>query len=226
MRNVAIIVAAGKGERFKNEEYKPFVMLKDKPIIAHTLGKFEAADSVDAIILLVTEDRVDCAGQIVQTGNFNKVIKIIAGGAKRYDTVRKGLDNLPSDTMLVAIHDGVRPLIKSSLINRALLECNKSEAVVVGVRPKDTIKLVSEHEFVLLTPPRSRLYAVQTPQVFARKVIVSAYQNISKLERFTDDAGIVEELGYKIKILEGDYSNIKITTPEDLEIAEMLLNRE
>lgn len=225
MENVALVLAAGEGERFSSEEFKPFVQLKGKPILAHTLTKFEKAENIDAVILLTHENRIKETERIVSQYGFNKVINIFPGGDERPDTVQKGLENLPPDTMLVTIHDGVRPLIQPSIIDKATLECTKNEAVVVGVKVKDTIKLVSDHNFVLLTPPRERLYAIQTPQVFSKRIILKAYEETQELHKYTDDASIVEELGYKVEVVEGNYSNIKITTPQDLDIARALWER-
>lgn len=226
MENVALVLAAGEGKRFSSDKLKPFVRLKGKPLIAHTLQKFEKAENIDAVILLTHENKIAETERIVSEYDFNKVINILPGGDERPDTVNNGLENLPPDTMVVAIHDGVRPLIKPSVIDKAILECTKNEAVVVGVKAKDTIKLVSDHNYVLMTPPRERLYAIQTPQVFSVKVILKAYDETEDLYKYTDDASIVEELGYKVEVVDGNYSNIKVTTPQDLDVAKALWERE
>lgn len=234
MKTIAIIAAGGQGKRIAGvhpEEIHPegklpkqFLMLKDKPILAHTVDKFERCGLIDEIILVVPEDYLEyCSRTIVDQYGFKKVRKVICGGDARQDSVWAGLKACPNNTSIVVIHDGVRPLISPDKISEAIKICQKKNAVVLAVPVKETIKRV-EHGNIITTLNRDKIWLTQTPQTFEYKLIWDAYKKAEE-DNFvgTDDSALVERLGYEVTILEGDYKNIKITTAEDLTIAEKLL---
>lgn len=222
----AIIPAAGQGTRLKGEVEKPFLLLSGRPILAHTLDVFERCDAIDQVILVVSTDTADrCLAEIVDAFGYTKVRRIVPGGKKRQDSVYNGLKAIRDRCTIVVIHDGVRPLVTLEMIERSIELCREHQAVITAVRPKETIKR-GEEGFVYSTLDREKLWTVQTPQTFAYDIILKAYQKASE-DHFlgTDDAALVERLGLRVKILEGSYDNIKITTPEDLYLAENLLEQ-
>jgi 2-C-methyl-D-erythritol 4-phosphate cytidylyltransferase len=224
MKTIAIIAAGGQGKRIEGKLPKQFLMLKDKPILAHTVDKFERCELIDEIILVVPEDYLAyCSQAIVDKYNFKKVRKVICGGDERQDSVYLGLKACPNNTSIVVIHDGVRPLISPDKISESIKICGEKRAVVLAVPVKDTVKRV-EQNHILTTLDRNKLWLTQTPQTFEYKLILDAYKKAEE-DNFvgTDDSALVERLGYEVTILEGDYKNIKITTVEDLMIAEKLL---
>jgi len=226
MKTIAIIAAGGQGKRIKGDLPKQFLMLKDKPILAHTVDKFERCGFIDEIILVVPEDYLGyCSQAIVDKHDFKKVRKVISGGKERQDSVYLGLKACPKDTSIVVIHDGVRPLISPDKISESIKICQekKSAGVILAVPVNETVKRV-EHGSIVTTLDRTKLWLTQTPQTFEYKLILGAYQKAEE-DNFvgTDDSTLVERLGYEITILEGDYKNIKITTAEDLTIAEKFL---
>lgn len=231
MKTIAIIAAGGQGKRIESrlwrDEGKPpkqFLMLKDKPILAHTVDKFERCELVDEIILVVPEDYLEyCSQAIVDKYGFKKVRKVICGGKERQDSVYSGLKACPNNTSIVVIHDGVRPLISPDKISESIKICREKKAVVLAVPIKETVKRV-EHGNIIITLDREKLWLTQTPQTFEYKLILEAHEK-AKENNFmgTDDSALVERLGYEVTILEGDYRNIKITTAEDLTIAEQFL---
>lgn len=226
MKTVAIIAGGGLGKRIKGDLPKQFLMLGDKPILAHTVDKFEACDLVDEIILVVPEDYMGhCSQAIVDKFDFEKVKKLVGGGKERQDSVYTGLKACPAGTSVVAIHDAVRPLVSVEKISESIRLCEKKKAVILAVPPKDTIKR-GEGGSVISTLDRDKLWLSQTPQVFEYGLILDAYQKAGEDEFIgTDDSILVERLGHEVAIVQGDYENIKITTAEDLGIAEMLLGR-
>lgn len=231
MKTIAIIAAGGQGKRIESRLWrdegkipKQFLMLKDKPILAHTIDKFERCELIDEIILVVPEDYSNyCSQTIVDKYGFNKVRKVIPGGKERQDSVWSGLKACPNNTSIVVIHDGVRPLIPIDKISESIKICQEKNAVVLAVPVKETVKRV-EHDSIITTLDRSKLWLTQTPQTFEFKLILDAYEK-AKENSFTgtDDSVLVERLGYEVTILEGSYKNIKITTAEDLTIAEKFL---
>jgi 2-C-methyl-D-erythritol 4-phosphate cytidylyltransferase len=224
LKTVAIIVGGGKGKRIKGDLPKQFLSLGDKPILAHTVEKFEKCELIDEIILVVPEDYLSyCSQAVVDKFGYGKVKKIVCGGKERQDSVFLGLAACPQSTTTVAIHDAVRPLISPKKISESVKLCKEKKAVVVAVPPKDTIKR-GEKGLVVTTLDRDKLWLIQTPQVFEYKLILDAHQK-AQTEGFvgTDDSILVERLGKEVTILEGEYENIKITTAEDLAITETLL---
>ena len=216
----AIIPTAGIGKRLKSDIPKPFVEVCGKPLCVHTLEVFEKSPSVDSVILVGHAENLFNLGNIIKRHHLSKVIKIVAGGETRRASVSNGLAVLDDDTDVVLVHDGARPLVSEQTINDAVALSKDWEAVVVAVPVKSTIKKVNKEELrVEETVDRENLWEVQTPQVFKRDVLLRAHaQNKDKFP--TDDAMMVERLGVKVKILPGDYRNIKITTQEDLTVAE------
>ncbi len=224
MKTVAIIVAGGSGKRIEGNLPKQFLMLDGKPILAHTIEKFEKCDLVDEIILVVPERYLDyCSQAIVDKFGFGKIRRITCGGEERHDSVYSGLIVCHENTSIVSIHDGVRPLVAPEIVAGSIQLCRQKKAVIVAVRAKDTIKRV-ESGLVTATLDRRELWLVQTPQVFEYKLIMEAHK-MAREDNFigTDDSALVERLGCEVVVLEGKYENIKITTAEDLLIAEKLL---
>jgi 2-C-methyl-D-erythritol 4-phosphate cytidylyltransferase len=227
MKTVAIIVAGGSGKRIEGNLPKQFLMLGGKPILAHTIEKFESCDSVDEIVLVVPEDHLGyCSQAIVDKHTFSKIRKIVCGGKERQDSVYQGLKACSNSTSIVAIHDGVRPLISMMMIFKSIELCREKRAVILAVPVNDTIKQV-ENGLVINTLDRRKFWLVQTPQVFEYKLIMEAHKK-AREKNFvgTDDSALVERLGCEVSVLEGTYNNIKITTAEDLLVAEKLLKAE
>ena len=235
MKTIAIIAAGGQGKRIEGVHAagklpKQFLMLKDKPLLAHTVDKFERCELIDEIILVVPEDYLNyCSQSIVDKYGFNKVRKVIPGGKERQDSVHSGLKACPNNTSIVVIHDGVRPLISPDKISESIKMCREKKsagsigAVVLAVPVKETVKRVEQGN-IITTLDREKLWLTQTPQTFEYKLILDAYEKAEE-DNFTgtDDSALVERLGHEVTILEGDYRNIKITTREDLQVAEKLL---
>ncbi|MGE4284565.1 MAG: 2-C-methyl-D-erythritol 4-phosphate cytidylyltransferase [Clostridia bacterium] len=221
----AIIVAAGKGTRMQSSKNKQFINIIDRPVLAYTLQAFEDCGAVDEIIIVAREQDIMLCKEIVDISKLNKVKKIILGGRERQDSVYNGLQEISDKSSIVIVHDGARPLIIPKHIEIAVDTAIKYGAAAVGVRVKDTIKLVDDEKNILDTLDRSRLWAVQTPQVFKVQWLRQAYIKAREEEiTATDDCMLVERLGYHVKMVEGSYENIKITTPEDIFLAEAIID--
>jgi 2-C-methyl-D-erythritol 4-phosphate cytidylyltransferase len=220
-RVTAIIVAAGAGLRMGGID-KLFADVGGMPLLARTLTAFEACPSVDQIILVASESNLDRCWKLVRSYGFKKVTELVPGGARRQDSVQQGLDQV-KDSLWVMIHDGVRPFIDDTLIAAGIEAAREFGASVAAVPVKDTIKVVNADHFVRNTPKRETLWAAQTPQVFRIDVIRAAYRDA--FGDVTDDAMLLERLGQPVKVYQGSYENIKITTPEDLDMAECILKR-
>ena len=229
MKTVAIILAAGSGSRMHSKIKKQFLKLGEYPVLYYSLTCFEKSSKVDEIILVTSkEDMEFCRKEIVDFYEFSKVKAIIEGGNERYLSVYEGLKKC-QDCDYVLIHDGARPFVNQKMIEDSIEQVKKTGACIVGVPVKDTIKKVDESGWIKDTPDRQALWNVQTPQTFAYSLIKKAYDKAIEMKnrRFTDDAMVVESLGEaSIKMILGSYKNIKITTIEDLQIAEMYLSRE
>lgn len=218
----AVIVAAGSGERM-NGINKLFAEIEGKPVLAHTLLSFEKSEYIDEIIVVAREEEIGNISELTKSFAITKVKKVIRGGDKRRDSVYIGLMEVSEDSQLVAIQDGARPLVSEKVIESAVLAATESGAAAPAVPVKDTIKVVKSGE-IAETPDRATLFAVQTPQVFKNDIIkVALTEAIQAGVELTDDCMAVERLGIAIKITEGDYNNIKITTPADLVIAEAIM---
>jgi len=225
MKVQAIIPAAGLGLRLKSSLPKPLVLIRQRPIIAYTLDVFEQCALVNSVILVVNENYLDNFKTIVDHFGFKKVIHVVAGGETRRESVANGLKNLDEDTELVIVHDGARPFVPADKVHEAIITAQKEDAVIVGVPAKATIKRVdTQNSVVSKTLDRKELWEVQTPQVFKKELILKAYQQIEN-PLATDDSILVEEAGQTVKVIMGDYKNIKITTEDDLLFARILVEQ-
>ena len=217
----AIIVAAGSGKRMGTEIRKQFLTLFGRPVLSHTIEAVEKCNLVGSIIIVTNEEDILTVKDIVSSAACEKVSAIVAGGATRAQSVRNGLNELPKDTEIVLIHDGVRPVVAESLIENVIMDARKHGAAALGVKIKDTIKTVDKDGFIAETLDREKMVAIQTPQCFQYDIIKRAYENFSA--DATDDCSLVETLGERIKITEGSYTNIKLTTKEDMAILSRLI---
>lgn len=222
--NGVIIVAAGSGSRMKMGINKQFIKLNNKEIIAYTIEKFYKNDDIqDIVVVIKKEEEEFFKKEIIEKYNLHN-IKIAFGGKERQDSVYNGLKSLNKDCEIVLIHDGARPFVTKEIIRKSIDEAKENNAVVVGVPVKDTIKVVNENKDIIDTPNRSTLWAVHTPQTFKYDILLKSYEDAFKNNFYgTDDAMLVEEIGYKVKMIEGSYNNIKITTQEDLSIGSQIL---
>jgi 2-C-methyl-D-erythritol 4-phosphate cytidylyltransferase len=221
---VALIPAAGRGERMGFEKPKGFLSLGGVPLLAHALEKFQTCPGVDEVLPLVPEGKIDFCSEIVRNSGLTKVSQILAGGPERQDSVYLGLQALKGRADWVIIHDGARPFVPPALIAQTIGEAQRWKAVVTALRAGDTLKEVSEDARVLKTVDRSCLWMIQTPQAFEYHLIFEAHKKAEKDGfRGTDDASLVEKLGFPVKVIEGSRFNFKITTPEDLVLGNALL---
>lgn len=221
----AIIAAAGMSNRMKSKINKQFIYLNDKPILAHTIEKFEGCKYVDEIIVVAKEDEINyCKKEIVRKYKFRKVSKIVRGGKERQDSVYNGILALDERAGIVLSHDGARPFVKIKNIIDGIEGAYNHGACIIGVPVKDTIKVVDDDENINNTPNRSLLWQAQTPQCFKKEILMEGYRKAIE-DNFigTDDSMLVERLGVDVKIVMGSYENMKITTPEDIIIAESIL---
>jgi 2-C-methyl-D-erythritol 4-phosphate cytidylyltransferase len=216
---VAIIVAAGWGKRMGGVD-KIFAPLAGRPLLTWVLDTFNRCKLIDQIIVVLSEENLKQGERLVLERDWSKVSDVCLGGEERQRSVANGL-KLIKDCSLVVIHDGARPLVTEVMIENGLKAAEESGAAVAAVPVTDTIKLADDNGFVLGTPPRNRLWAVQTPQVFRFDIITEAHNKAEGM--VTDDAALVERLEYKTKLYMGSYDNIKITTFSDMALAEILL---
>jgi 2-C-methyl-D-erythritol 4-phosphate cytidylyltransferase len=226
MRTVAIIPAAGSGKRMQGRLSKQYLPLNGIPILARTLMVFQYSPVVHDVFLVVPSDDVEFATRaIVAKYGISKVSRILPGGKERQDSVKRGLDAVGDNDDIVLIHDGVRPFLSEDLIRLSVDEACKGGAVTTGVPVKDTVKMVDRDGWIEETPNRSRLWLTQTPQTFKREIIKEAYRSAYDDHFYgTDDAVLVERIGVRVKMLPGSHENIKITTIEDLLLAETFMN--
>ncbi len=215
----AIIVAAGRGERMGGAD-KILAPLAGKPLLVWVVDAFQRCKLIDRITVVLSEENLKQGERLVVERSWSKVSGVCIGGEERQQSVANGL-KLLKDCHWVVIHDGARPLVTEALIEDGLEAAEESGAAVAAVPVTDTIKLAGDDGFVMGTPPRKSLWAVQTPQVFRFDIITEAHSKAKGMA--TDDAALVERLGYKVKLYMGSYDNIKITTPGDLTLAEILL---
>lgn len=217
MTTTAIIVAAGSGSRFKSEKPKQFLEINGKPLIVHTIERFEAAPSVDSIVLVLAADQAAA----FDPSRFSKVSKVVGGGLTRAESVRNGLE-AADDADIVAVHDGARPLVTADEIERTIEKAKETGAACLVAPVTDTIKTVRGDE-IADTLDRTKLRRALTPQAFTTEVLRRAFEGVDLAESVTDECYLVEKLGHPIAIVEGSSRNIKITHPEDLILAEALL---
>ncbi len=224
MKNYAIITAAGQGSRLPGAVAKQYRPVGSKPILAWTIERFEQAPCIDSIHLVVAGNDLNYAYEsIVVRHGFKKVERIVAGGKTRFDSILCGLRSVPENANLVFIHDGVRPLVSVQEIEAVGREAEAHDAAILATHQTETLKRV-EDGFVIATLDRDKIWVAQTPQVFKYEAIISAYiQALESNRTFTDDASVCEAFGIGVRVVEGSSVNIKITTPEDLELARRLL---
>lgn len=215
----AVIVAAGSSQRMGGVD-KIFAPLAGKPLLTHVVDVFQSCTSIDQVVIVLNENSLQQGQKLVRKQSWTKVIEVCPGGPRRQDSVAEGLKRL-NQCEWVVIHDGARPCLTSELIERGLREALKSGAAVAAVPVTDTIKVVGAERIIETTPNRDSLWTIQTPQVFRFDIIERAYHQ-AKVEAW-DDAALVEALGYRVKVYMGSYSNIKVTTPQDLALAEVIL---
>ncbi len=211
-------MAAGSSQRMGGVD-KVFALLGEKPVLGRVVAVFQECDSIDQIVVVLNEQNLEKGKQLVAEQGWSKVTDVCPGGRRRQDSVVAGLSRL-SHCDWVVIHDGARPLLTEDLIREGLAAARETGAAVAAVPVTDTIKVAEGDGIVRQTPPRQNLWAVQTPQVFRIDIITEAYQKATG--EVTDDASLVEQLGYSVKLYLGSYQNIKVTTPDDLALAEVL----
>lgn len=224
--NGVVIVAAGSGSRMKRDINKQFIKLDGKEIIAYTIEKFYKSEDIDDIVIVIKENEEKYfIENIINKYGFDN-IKLAYGGKERQDSVYNGIKKLNSNCEIVLIHDGARPFVNEDIIKNSIEEAKENNAVVVGVPVKDTIKVVDSDGNIVDTPNRSLLWSVQTPQSFKYEIITKAYEYAYSNDYYgTDDAMLVEHIGYNVKMIQGSYDNIKITTEEDLHFGIQILNK-
>ncbi|MBK7092352.1 MAG: 2-C-methyl-D-erythritol 4-phosphate cytidylyltransferase [bacterium] len=227
MKNYAIITAAGKGTRLPGAVAKQFRPVGSKPLLAWTIDKFEQCPSIDAIHLVVSGEDLNYTHEaVVDRFKYKKVERIVAGGKTRFDSILCGLRSIPETANLVYIHDGVRPLVSIAEIEAVGKQAEAFDAAILAVRQTETLKRI-EDGFVIATLDRDKIWVAQTPQVFKYEAIISAYiQALESKRDFTDDSAVCEAFGISVRIVEGSTANIKVTTPEDLDLARKLLTME
>ena len=221
----AIITAAGHGRRMGKGRKKQFLMLGENPVIVYTLQTFEKSDSINEIILVVPDDGIDyCKQEIVNSYKFTKVKKIVTGGEKRQESVFNGLKSVSREMDLVAVHDGVRPFLSKSILENSIKKAKEKGSVVVAIPVKDTLMKISDQGMVVGGQNRDSIWRIQTPQIFKKEILISAFEKALK-DNFcgTDESTLVARLGIPVYVVNGSELNIKITTPEDILLGESIL---
>ncbi len=234
-RTAAVVLAAGSGKRMNSGVKKQYLEIAGKPVLYYSLKAFEES-FIDEIILVVSENEIEQIREnYVWRYGFQKVTAIVAGGKERYHSVYCGLQAVSQGCDYVFIHDSARPMLTQDILNRAYQTVLKEKACVVGMPSKDTVKIANEDGFVSTTPNRRLVWTIQTPQVFEYSMVLKAYKELIEKEQelldadvqITDDAMVVEYFSHhQVKLVEGSYENIKITTPEDIAIAENFLKKQ
>ena len=221
----AIIVAAGKGLRMQDSKPKQFMVLEGKPILAHTLMAFNRCDAITRIIVVLPANDLEfCRQEIIPAVLLEKKLRLVSGGARRQDSVYNGLKAIKNDDGIVLIHDGVRPFVRQDQLLACIEGARKLGACILGVPAFDTVKQVNTKNEIVKTRPRERLWLAQTPQAFQLEIIKKAHA-AAEQDGFsgTDDASLVERMGVKVNIIPGSLSNIKVTDPDDLQLARAFL---
>ena len=221
----AIVLAGGRGKRMNYHKSKQFIEIKGKPIIYYTIKKFNDNKKIDNIVVVLSQEEIGYFKENILKKYDLKVDKIVVGGAERQDSVYNGLKSLEnSETDIVLIHDGARPFISDRIIDDGIKYATIYGAWAPGVMPKDTIKIKDENNFSINTPNRETLVSIQTPQVFKFSEILECHKKVKKDKlAVTDDTMVVEKYGNKVFLYDGEYTNIKVTTPEDLILGEKLI---
>ena len=217
----AIILVAGNSTRYGQNRNKNFEKINGKPVVAYSLNEFDKNNYIDDIIIAVKENEIEQVEEIVRNEKPSKKVNYIIGGNTRKESVYNCIKATNSD--IVIIHDGARPMIKQQFIDKCIENMGKNEGVTIGVKSKDTIKVTNDNDIVINTTKRCNTWLIQTPQCFNRQVLLKSYEKY-KDNDVTDDCQLLELDNHDVKIIEGDYTNIKITTYEDLGIAKSFLN--
>lgn len=232
MSVTAVVLAAGQGKRMGTIIQKQYLELAGRPVLSYALDTFEKSDIIDQVILVTQAGQEEyCRKEIIEKYHFGKVCAVAAGGSERYESVWNGLEEMKRlgfGEGYVFIHDGARPFVTQSMLERIYACVQHENACAAGMPVKDTIKIADKNQYAIDTPERKKVWMVQTPQAFSFPLIYDAYQALmsEKEIRVTDDAMVLEQTtGHAVKLVEGSYENIKITTPEDLEIAEVFAAR-
>ena len=220
----AVIVSAGNSTRMGGIN-KQFLELDGLPLIVNTITMFQRCNMIDEIIIVTRESEIDAVAKLVEKYDFYKVNNIVAGGETRQLSVYEGVTSTSNITDLVVIHDGARPLVTVKVIEETIKAAAEFGAAATGVKVKDTVKVVDDNDNIIDTPDRTYMRFIQTPQVFDKKLYLDAVNTVENSKDFTDDCKLLEAYGKTVKFVDGDYENIKITTPEDVELAESYLKR-
>ena len=215
----AIILVAGNSTRYGQNRNKNFEKINGQEVLTYSLKAFNVNQYVDNIIIAIKKEEEQQVENIINHEILNKPLKIVIGGNTRKDSVYNCITSTESD--IVIIHDGARPMIKQEYINKCIENINEIKGVTIGVKSKDTIKITDENDIVVSTTNRKNTWIIQTPQCFDRKTLLNMHEKYKNSE-VTDDCMLLEKDDYKVKIIEGDYTNIKITTYEDLKIMSIL----
>lgn len=219
----AIICVAGNSTRYGQNRNKNFEMLNGTMVLEYSLNAFNTNNYIDNIIIVSKEDEKEIVEKIINEKNLQKEVTIVVGGKTRQESVYNAISKTSSD--IVIIHDGARPAIKQKYINDCIENMETIKGATIGVKSKDTIKITDENNIVIETTKRTNTWLIQTPQCFDRKVLLSLHEKY-KNEECTDDCMLLEKAGEKVKIIEGDYTNIKITTYEDIKIIAELMKQD
>jgi 2-C-methyl-D-erythritol 4-phosphate cytidylyltransferase len=227
MKAIAIIVGAGKGARMKSTTPKQYLLLKEMPILSYAIQAFNVCRDIDRILLVVPPaDFQYCRDEIIAPMDMQKPIDLIAGGEERQDSVRNGLLSIEDKKSIVAVHDGVRPLVEEGQISACIAGAAKTGACILAIPVSDTLKRVDSNFQIEATVNRSRLWRAQTPQAFNYNILMDAHEAASREGiSDTDDSALVERMGIQVSIVTGSRRNIKITDPDDLLLAKALLKQ-
>lgn len=230
-KTTAVVLAAGRGKRMQSDISKQYLLLNGKPLLYYALKTFQDSFIDEIVLVTGAGEEAYCKSEIVERYGFTKVVSIVTGGEERYHSVANGLAAVSGEGY-VFIHDGARPFVNEEILKRAYDAVKDHKACVAGMPVKDTIKVVDEKQYAIRTPNRESLWQMQTPQVFTLELVKEAYSRLIAEEQeikeqgisITDDAMVVETfMKHPVKLVKGSYKNIKITTPEDLRIAETFL---
>ena len=220
----AVIVSAGNSSRMGGIN-KQFLEIDNIPVIAHTIKVFNDSSLIDEIVVVTRESDIDNIKNLISHYNFPKVSTVVKGGETRQLSVYNGVINTSKNADYVAIHDGARPLVTEKVVSDTLHKAIEYGAAATGVKVKDTVKQVNDSDDIIATPDRAYLRFIQTPQIFNKSLYLDAVNTVENSGNFTDDCMLIEAYGKVVKFVDGDYENIKITTPEDVELALNYLNK-
>ena len=220
----AVIVSAGNSTRMGGIN-KQFLEINDIPVIAHTINAFDKLDVINEVVVVTRECDIADVKSLIEKYNLKKVSSVVPGGETRQLSVYNGVINTSDSADFVAIHDGARPLVSDKVIVNTLNNAFEFDAAATGVKVKDTVKVVDDNDNIVDTPDRTYMRFIQTPQIFKKSLYIDAVNSVENSKNFTDDCMLIEAYGKKVKFVDGDYENIKITTPEDVELAENYIKR-